>query len=76
MAPPSNDFDVIVVGSGVGGLAVTSLLATVAGKRVFVLGRHFKAGGFTHTFHRKQRSAVGPHPGDGGEAHVPARCGA
>jgi all-trans-retinol 13,14-reductase len=47
-------WDVIVIGSGIGGLAAASLLSTLAGKRVLVLERHFKAGGFTHTFHRKQ----------------------
>jgi all-trans-retinol 13,14-reductase len=42
----------IVVGSGIGGLAVAALLAKVAGQRVLVLGRHYTAGGLTHSFHR------------------------
>jgi phytoene dehydrogenase-like protein len=45
-------YDLIVVGSGMGGLTVASLMALLRGKRVLVLERHFKAGGFTHTFRR------------------------
>lgn len=44
-------WDAIVVGSGIGGLAVAALLAK-AGRRVLVLERHYVAGGFTHTFRR------------------------
>lgn len=50
-----NDFyDLIVIGSGMGGLTVASLMAQLRGKRVLVLERHFKAGGFTHDFKRQQ----------------------
>lgn len=49
---PQN-FDVIVIGSGIGGLAAASLLAQVAKKRVLVLERHFKLGGLTHSFQRQ-----------------------
>jgi all-trans-retinol 13,14-reductase len=45
-------FDVIVIGSGIGGLGCAALLAK-AGKRVLVLEKHYVAGGFTHTFTRK-----------------------
>jgi len=45
-------WDAIVVGSGMGGLTTASLLAQLQGKRVLVLERHFKAGGFTHAFRR------------------------
>src|ERR1700722_15058205 len=47
-------FDAIVIGSGMGGLTVASLLARHAGKRVrvLVLERHYTAGGFTHVFRR------------------------
>jgi all-trans-retinol 13,14-reductase len=46
-------FDVIVIGSGIGGLTVAALLAKRQGQRVLVLEQHFTAGGFTHTFERK-----------------------
>jgi phytoene dehydrogenase-like protein len=46
------DVDAIVVGSGMGGLTAGALLARIAGKRVLVLERHWRAGGFTHTFER------------------------
>ncbi|WP_417744601.1 phytoene desaturase family protein [Rosistilla oblonga] len=45
-------YDAIIIGSGLGGLATASLLAQMAGKRVLVLERHSKLGGFTHCFRR------------------------
>lgn len=55
-------YDIIVIGSGMGGLSAASLLAQLAGKRVLVLERHFKLGGFTHTFTRQGYSwDVGLH---------------
>jgi phytoene dehydrogenase-like protein len=47
-----DDWDAIVIGSGIGGLTAAVLLAVHRGKRVLVLERHYEAGGFTHTFHR------------------------
>lgn len=44
-------FDAIVIGSGMSGLTTAALLSK-AGKRVLVLERHFKVGGWTHTFKR------------------------
>jgi len=46
------DADVIVIGSGMGGLTTAAILARVHGKRVLVLERHWRAGGFTHAFSR------------------------
>lgn len=46
------DADAIVIGSGMGGLAAAAILARTRGKRVLVLERHWRAGGFTHTFSR------------------------
>lgn len=48
----SLDYDAIIIGSGMGGLATGSLLAQLKGFKVLVLERHFKVGGFTHTFSR------------------------
>ncbi|MEZ6124276.1 MAG: NAD(P)/FAD-dependent oxidoreductase [Planctomycetaceae bacterium] len=47
------NFDVIVIGSGIGGLTTAGILARVARLRVLVLESHFKLGGFTHSFRRK-----------------------
>lgn len=45
-------WDVIVIGSGIGGLTAATLLSGYGGKRVLVLERHYAMGGFTHTFNR------------------------
>ena len=50
--PPAGQWDAIVIGSRIGGLAAAVLLAKQGGKRVLVLERHYVAGGFTHAFHR------------------------
>jgi all-trans-retinol 13,14-reductase len=46
------EYDAIVIGSGMGGLAFVSIMAKLRKWRVLVLERHFKIGGFTHTFTR------------------------
>jgi phytoene dehydrogenase-like protein len=46
------DYDAIVIGSGMGGLAFACIMAKLKGWRVLLLERHFKIGGFTHTFER------------------------
>lgn len=60
----SGEYDVIVIGSGVGGLACGALTAKY-GDRVLVLESHIKAGGSAHTFTRvhngeKYSFEVGP----------------
>src|SRR5579864_9436465 len=50
--PPQPEYDAIVIGSGIGGLAFASIMAKMRKHRVLVLERHFKIGGFTHTFTR------------------------
>lgn len=46
--PPEGEFDAIVIGSGMGGLAAAAILARHGGKRVLVLERHYMPGGYTH----------------------------
>ena len=46
------NYDVIIIGSGLGGMTTAAFLAK-EGKKVLVLERHYVAGGFTHVFKRK-----------------------
>lgn len=50
--PVTEQYDAIVIGSGIGGLACAAMLAKHGGKKVLVLERHYTPGGFTHVFHR------------------------
>ena len=49
---PQGEFDAIVIGSGIGGLASASALARYGKRRVLVLERHYRIGGYTHAFTR------------------------
>lgn len=50
--PPNGAFDAIVIGSGIGGLITAAALAKYGQRRVLVLERHYRIGGYTHVFTR------------------------
>lgn len=49
--PLADRYDAVVIGSGLGGLTAASLLAA-AGRRVLVVERHDRVGGYAHSFQR------------------------
>jgi all-trans-retinol 13,14-reductase len=51
-SPVTKNYDAIVIGSGIGGLAAAAMLARHGRRRVLVLERHYTLGGFTHVFRR------------------------
>ena len=50
----NKQYDIIIIGSGIGALALASIMAKVNKKRVLILERHSKIGGYTHSFSRKK----------------------
>jgi phytoene dehydrogenase-like protein len=52
-----NNFDVIIIGSGISSLTAGTILSKFGKKRVLILEKHSKIGGFTHIFKRKGNSS-------------------
>lgn len=50
----AEEYDIIIIGSGMGGLTVGSLMSQIEGKRVLILEQHYVVGGFTHVFKREK----------------------
>jgi all-trans-retinol 13,14-reductase len=48
----SNNYDVIVIGSGLSGIATAGLFSKMYKKKVLVLEKHYEPGGLTHEFKR------------------------
>ncbi len=48
----NQNYDAIIIGSGISGLT-TGVFLSKNNKKVLILEKHFKAGGWTHTFKRK-----------------------
>lgn len=58
----TENWDAIVIGSGIGGMTAATLLAKVGRMRVLVLEKHSERGGLTHVFRRDGASwDVGVH---------------
>lgn len=51
--PKKKNYDVIVIGSGIGGLSSATYLAQ-QGYSVLVMERHYRAGGYAHSFRRRK----------------------
>ncbi|MBN1577565.1 MAG: NAD(P)/FAD-dependent oxidoreductase [Chitinispirillaceae bacterium] len=50
----NRDYDIVVIGSGISALTLAGIMAQVNKKRVLILERHSRIGGYTHSFSRKK----------------------
>lgn len=53
------EIDVVIIGSGIGGLSAARMLAEFGNKKVVVLEQHYNLGGMTHEFTRQGRFHFG-----------------
>lgn len=49
-----NEYDAIIIGSGIGALTTASLLSQLKNKKILILEKHWVIGGQTHVFKRKK----------------------
>lgn len=68
---PLENYDAIIIGSGLGGMTTARLLQENGYKKIVILEQHYTAGGYTHFFSRKDYSwDVGVHyVGEVGDQH-------
>lgn len=59
MTTAEEDADVIVIGSGIGGMTAARMLAEFGARRVLMLEQHYTPGGLTHEFTRQGRFHFG-----------------
>ena len=45
-----NEYDVLIIGAGIGGLSAAAMLSSVYGLKVAVFEAHYRAGGVAHSF--------------------------
>lgn len=58
----NKQYDIIIIGSGIGALTLASIMTRINKKSVLILERHSKLGGYTHSFsRRKYKWDVGLH---------------
>ena len=53
-------FDVVVIGSGMGGLSAARMLTQFGGQRGLVLAQHYPLGGMTREFTGHRRFVAAP----------------
>ena len=51
-----DEYDVIVIGTGIGGLSAASILSKIYNKKVGVFEKHYHHGGCTHSFDVKRKN--------------------
>lgn len=53
---PDNEYDVVIIGAGIGGLSAAAILSSVYKLKVGVFEAHYKLGGVAHSFPMKSKS--------------------
>lgn len=64
--PIESEFDVIIIGAGIGGLSSAAILSSVYNLKVLVLESHYHAGGCAHSFTMKSKNSKSVYNFDAG----------